>query len=129
MITITGRFYSKSFIKEGVGQHGEYRIIQFTIKKQENGKKIIIAFTAWGKWAKLIDTIEKNEKIRILCYPDCHYSEIKKKYYTELKVKSIEKWTPKKHYEVYIDNKDLNEKEVEFKPNLQLDFGKQETQI
>ncbi len=65
MLSISGRLVSKSLIKSGESEFGKWQVIQFVISKTFNKKKIMIALTAKGKLADFINTVAKNEKLRI----------------------------------------------------------------
>jgi hypothetical protein len=118
MLSISGRIVNKSTLKSGDGEFGKWKIIQFVIAKTYAKKKVKIAFTAKGKWADFIDSVPKNEKIRIEFIPDCFYSEKNSRYFTELRVISVEKWMPRK----YFNSEVLNPVDLEITKDLQLKF-------
>ena len=60
---VNGKLVSKSLIKSGKSERGEWRIIEFVIQRTYNKKKIKVAFIASGKNADLVNNIEYNERI------------------------------------------------------------------
>ena len=124
MLSITGRIVSKSLIKSGESEHGKWQIIQFVIEKTYAKKKRLIAFTAKSKWADFVNTLPHRERLRIEFIPECYFYEKNAKYGTELKVISIEKWSPKKFIPININGKTLNAINPEIAHEHQLDFNK-----
>lgn len=120
MLKLSGRLVSKSLIKSGVGEHGEWKIIEFVIQRTYNKKKIKIAFTAGGKRADLVNSIEYKEKITVTFIPSCFYSEKHNKHFTELKAIEIDKYVKKNNQDVYFNNERLNESDYELKRDNQL---------
>lgn len=118
MLTISGRLISKSTLKSGDGEFGKWQVLQFVIVKTYAKKKVKIAFSARGKWADFINDVPKNEKLRIEFLPDCFYSEKNYRYYTELKIISVEKWIPKKRFII----EGNNPVDIEIKKDLQLEL-------
>jgi hypothetical protein len=128
VLSITGRIVSKSLIKSGESSFGKWQIIQFVIEKTYAKKKMKIAFTAKGKWADFVNTLPHRERLRIEFFPDCFFYEKNAKYGTELRVISIEKWSPKKFMPVNIDGKTLNAIDPEISHEHQLNFNENEAE-
>lgn len=122
MLKLSGQLVSKSLIKSGVGEFGEWKIIQFAIKKTYNKKKIIIVFTAKGKNADLINSIEFKEKITVRFIADCKYIEKYNRYFTELKAIDVQKFVPQKNQDVYFNGNRLNDDDYELKMNNEISF-------
>ena len=120
MLKLNGRLISKSLIKSGVSEHGEWKIIEFVIERTYNRKKIKIAFTTGGKRAELVNSIEYKERITVTFIPSCFYSEKHNKHFTELKAIEIEKYVKKKNRDVYFNNERLNESDYVLKTTSQL---------
>jgi hypothetical protein len=123
MLTISGKLLSKSILKSGEGEYGQWKVIQFVIAKTHAKKKIKIAITAKGKYADFINDTPKNEKLKIEFFPYCFYSEKNTKYYTELRAVSIERWMPKKRFNLEFNKDVLNPVLLGIKKDLQLDFN------
>lgn len=122
MFTVNGRLISKSLLKEGVGEHGEWKIIEFVIQRSFNKKKIKLAFTTGGKRAELVNSIPYKEKITVTFIPSCYYSEKHNKHFVELKAIEVDKYVPKKRVDVFYDGERLNESDYHLKKDNQLDF-------
>lgn len=122
MLTLNGRLISKSLIKEGVGQHGAWKIMEFVIERTYNKKKIKVAFTVGGKNADLVNTISFKERITVDFIPACHYSDKYKKYFTELKAISIQKYVKKNIVNTYLSGEQLNESDYQLKQDIQIPF-------
>jgi len=130
MLKLSGRLISKSLIRSGVSEHGEWKIVEFVIQRTYNKKKIKIAFTASGKKADLINSISYKEKLTITFVPNCFLSSKHNKYFTELKAIEIDKWVKKHNHDVYFNNERLNESDYELKKDNQLPLkdGRSEVQ-
>lgn len=122
MLELNGRLVSKSLIKSGVSQHGEYRIIEFVIERTYNKKKIKVAFTAVNKKADLVNDISFKERIKVTFVPSCFYSEKHNKHFTELKAIEVEKYVPKNKVDIYYNRERLNDSDYDLKRDNQLQF-------
>lgn len=91
MFTITGKIHSKGIIKQGVSEHGEWKILYIMIQKQFWGVKRKVMLVAKGKWATYVDKLEKNQRLVFRFYPDT--KEIKPNVWaTQLLICEIEKF-------------------------------------
>lgn len=123
MLDVSGVLVSKSVIKEGVSAHGAWRLIEFVIERTFCKKKYKIAFTTIGKRADLINETSLKERITVSFIPSCAYSEKYNRYFTELKAINVEKYIPKKKFNVRFDGEVVNSSEFELKKDNQLDFN------
>lgn len=126
MLRIIGKLSDKSLFREGVSEHGKWRIVKFIIEKTRQRKKIKIVFTAKGRLADLVFSIPLKEKLDIHFFPDC--KEANGNWYTELQVISVEKYIPlsKQHYIMDGDHLTIAP-ELALKTDLQLfDITKKE---
>jgi hypothetical protein len=129
MFTVSGKLLSKTLIKSGVGQHGEWKILEFAIQRTYCKKKITIAFTAKGKWADLVNNIDYKERITVEFVPNVFFSEKHNRYFTELKVITVEKYVSKKRIEIVFNGDVLNVPEIEFiQPSFDLRTDVQNTE-
>lgn len=122
MLKLNGRLISKSLIRSGENEHGKWKIIEFVIQRTYNKEKIKIAFTAIGKNADLINTIDYKERITVTFKPSCFYSEKHNKHFTELKVIEVEKYVKNNNKDIYFNRERLNESDYTLKTNNQLPF-------
>jgi hypothetical protein len=90
MFKVTGRLTSKSLIKEGKSEWGDWQLVEFMIQKQYRKEKLKLVFVSFGKVAQTIQSTALKEKITIKFYPKC--KEHNGKWYTELKAVEVEKW-------------------------------------
>jgi len=126
MLTISGRIKSKNILKSGVSEKGEWKIIEFSIAKQYNEEQLQIAFVALGKVAEIVDTMPLKRKVTINFLPKCKM--FNNKWYTELKVLTIEDWKKKEPYNPHTpypntDTRTVAEVKVAPKEGEQLQIG------
>jgi len=122
MLKINGKLISKSIIKTGKNERGEWRVIEFVIEKTYNKKKRKVAFTAIGKNADLVNNIEYKERITVTFFPECFYSEKHNKHFTELKAVGVEKYVKRNIQDVIFNGEKLNQSDYELKRDNQLPF-------
>jgi hypothetical protein len=96
---ITGKLEGKTLIKEGKSKYGEWRLVEFIIKKTILKKKRVFLLKAGGKWADFIQEIQVGEKINVRFIPEA--KEYNGKYYTNLNVIDIDKYVNKTKVEAY----------------------------
>ena len=95
MYKITAKLTSKSLLKKGNSEHGDWFMVTFIVEKQHRKKKRKFAFIAYNDVAKKIITLPKNERITVRFTPDC--KEYKGKWYVNLRVTEVKKWVSKRN--------------------------------
>ncbi len=123
MLKLNGRLVSKSLIKSGESEFGKWKIIEFVIQRTFKKEKIKIAFTANGKNADLINSIDYKERITVTFIPKCNYVEKYNKHFTELKAIEIEKYVKQNNKDVYFNNERVNESDYQLRMDNQLPFN------
>lgn len=122
MFKTNGRIVSKSIIKEGISQHGKWKLMWFAIERTYCKKKIRFAFTVFGTKAEFVEQIIDKERITVEFLPECKYNEKAKRYFTELKVIDVYKYVKKKRTDIWVDNQRLNESDYNINTEQQLPF-------
>jgi len=123
MQKISGRLIFKSTVRTGTNEFGAWSIVNFVLRKTFQKKKYDMLFTAKGKWSKFINEVPYKERVTVHYY--IKSTEYKpQKWATDLVAFEIEKYVPKNMVIVRYEGEIVNKSDIEFIPDLQLDFNK-----